>query len=72
MAGSNSELQVLGDKLAVSMNIHRLEITMDRSKVMVITTASSKMEIRINEVQLEEVPSKYLGGSPFQKTVATW
>lgn len=64
MAGSNSELQNLTDKLSSSAGSYGMEISTDKSKIMINTTGDSSSNIYMNGQKLEEVDSfKYLGAT---------
>ena len=62
MAGSNQELQQLTDRLATSAANYGMEISTEKSKVMVNGPVDTAMDIRMSGAQLEEVDKfKYLG-----------
>ena len=64
MGGSNSELQDLTDRLARRSDAYGMEVSSEKSKVMVNSINSSTANITMNGQQLEEVDSfKYLGST---------
>ncbi|MGL4418375.1 MAG: reverse transcriptase domain-containing protein [Plesiomonas shigelloides] len=64
MAGSNTELQNLTNKLSRIAGSYGMEISTDKSKVMTNSTNDRNNKIYVNGQRLEEVNSfKYLGAS---------
>lgn len=64
MAGSNNELQDLTDRLSRRAGAYGMEISSEKSKVMIISTTDSSSNIVMNGQKLEEVNSfKYLGAT---------
>lgn len=64
MGGSNSELQDLTNRLARSAGAYGMEISSEKSKVMVNSANNTPAEISMNGQQLEEVDAfKYLGAT---------
>ena len=62
LAGSNKELQELTDKLADRAKAYGMEISSEKSKIMINTTDARSANIILNQQQLEEVNNfKYLG-----------
>lgn len=62
IAGSNSELQTLTDKLSTSVSVYGIEISTEKIKVMGNTIRYSKVGIQVNGIQLDVVQSfTYLG-----------
>jgi exonuclease III len=62
LAGSNEELQELSDKLVERAGSYGMEISTEKSKVMINTTDARSGKITLNQKQLEEVNNfKYLG-----------
>ena len=62
MAGSNSELQELTNKLIATASAYGMEISTVKSKVMVNSTNNASVSIIMDGKKLEEVSSfKYLG-----------
>ena len=64
MAGSNSELQELTNKLIATAGAYGMEISTVKSKVMVNSTNNASVSIIMDGEELEEVSSfKYLGAT---------
>ena len=64
MGGSNIELQELTDKLADSARAYGMEISAEKSKIMVNSTNDTSARITMNGEPLEEVTQfKYLGAT---------
>ena len=64
MGGSNNELQKLTDRLSNSAKAYGMEVSSEKSKVMVNSNDSSTVQISMNGQQLEEVTAfKYLGAT---------
>lgn len=64
MGGSNQELQDLTNSLANSASAYGMEISSEKSKIMVNSTSSTPANITMNGKTLEEVASfKYLGAT---------
>ena len=64
MGGSNKELQNLTERLATSAGNYGMEISTEKSKVMVNSRQKLKANITMNGQRLEEVTSfKYLGAT---------
>ena len=64
MGGSNDELQELKDRLSNSAREYGMEISSDKSKVMVNSGDNTTVQISMNGQQLEEVMAfKYLGAT---------
>ena len=64
MAGSNSELQELTNKLVATASAYGIEITTVKSKIMVNSTNNTSVSINMDGKKLEEVSSfKYLGAT---------
>ena len=64
MAGSNSELQELTNKLIATAGAYGMEISTVKSKVMVNSTNNASVSIIMDGKKLEEVSSfKYLGAT---------
>ena len=62
LAGSSKELQELTDKLADRSGAYGMEISSEKSKILVNTSAASMANIVMNQQKLEEVHNfKYLG-----------
>ena len=62
MGGSNSELQELTDRLSNSAKAYGMEVSCEKSKVMVNGSENSTVQITMNGQQLEEITAfKYLG-----------
>ena len=64
MGGSNSELQELTDRLVTSASAYGMEVSTEKSKVMVSSTDHITANIAMNGEMLEEVSTfKYLGAT---------
>ena len=64
MGGSNDELQELTDRLSNSAREYGMEISSEKSKVMVNSGENTTVQISMNGQQLEEVMAfKYLGAT---------
>ena len=64
MAGSNDDLQVLTDRLVTCASAYGMEVSAEKSKVMVNSRAKTHSTIKMNGVALENVEQfKYLGST---------
>ena len=64
MGGSNAELQDLTDKLVDRAGAYGMEVSTEKSKIMVNSPTEEIGNIRMNDCQLEEVETfKYLGAT---------
>ena len=64
MGGSNTELQDLTNKLATTASAYGMEVSSEKSKVLVNSTSNISANITMNGEPLEEVTSfKYLGAT---------
>jgi hypothetical protein len=64
MGGSKEELQDLTNRLEGRAGAHGMEVSTEKSKIMVKSTINTSAEIYLNDQQLEEVDAfKYVGST---------